>query len=176
MTIFELIRQEVTARQVAELYGMKFDRSGRGFCPWHDDGVHAALKFFADGSGCYCHACHNHGDTVALAAQMLGITDMEAAERIRQDFHLDQPIDGRPDPSTKVRAKRKRDAKAEFDKRWAYLCDIVHEAEARLAKYTPETIDAEFDVILGAMCKANQELDLMWEDMRCGRIGRIHSN
>ena len=66
MTIFELIREEVSARQVAELYGLRFDKSGRGFCPWHDDGKHAALKFFDDGRGCYCHACHMHGDAVSL--------------------------------------------------------------------------------------------------------------
>lgn len=173
MTIFELIHEEVTARQVARLYGMRFDRSGRGFCPWHDDGKHAALKFFDDGSHCYCHACHQYGDTVSLAAQMLGITDIEAAERIKADFHLDQPVDRRPDPSTMARRRRKRDEEAErkaaINKRWGYLCDVVHEADARLSTYTPETIDAEFDVILSARCKADLELNLLWEDMRSGR-------
>lgn len=171
MTIFELIREEVSARQVAELYGLRFDKSGRGFCPWHDDGKHAALKFFDDGRGCYCHACHMHGDAVSLAAQMLGLSEMEAAERIRQDFHLDTPIDNRPDPLTKVKAQKRRDAKAEFNRRWGYLCDVVHEADAKLAQYTPDTIDSEFDLLLGVRCKADQELNLMWEDVKHGRVG-----
>ena len=37
MTVFELVKQEVTAEDVARLYGLKFGRSGRATCPWHDD-------------------------------------------------------------------------------------------------------------------------------------------
>lgn len=174
MTIFELIGQEVTARQVAELYGLKIDRSGRGFCPWHDDGRHAALAFLPSGD-CYCHACHNHGDATDLAAQMLGVSKKEAAEQIRKDFRLDQPVDRRPNPATKIKRKKLEAARGAFDGRWGYLCEVVREADEKLAKYTPETIDAYFDLLLGARCKANDELDLMWEEMKCERSGRVHS-
>lgn len=168
MTIFEMVRSEVTARQAAELYGMKFDRSGRGFCPWHDDGKHPALQFFRDGF-CYCHSCHMSGDATALTAQMLGLPELEAAKRLQADFHLDTPYDKRPAPDTKLKAQQKRDAKAEFDREWGKLCEVVREADARLRQYTPETIDAEFDLILAAMCKANERLDLMWEEQKNGR-------
>lgn len=160
MTIFELIAEEVTAKQAAELYGLRIDRAGRGFCPWHNDGEHAALQFFPDGR-CYCHSCHKYGDAVDIAAQLLKKSPKEAAEIIRRDFHLDTPVDKRPDPSTKLRAKQRQDEKRKFDARWSELCNIVHEADAKLAKYTPETIDDEFDRLLVARCKANQELDLM---------------
>lgn len=175
MTVFELVRQEVTSKQAAELYGLRIDRAGRGFCPWHDDGEHAALQFFGDG-GCYCHSCHKSGDAVDITAKMLGLPMKEAAERLRKDFHLDTPTDDRPDPSTKFRAKQRQEAKAAFNKRWGYLCDVVREADARLAQYTPETADTTFDVILAARCKADQELNLMWEEMRNGRSRRVHTN
>lgn len=168
MTIFELVRQEVTARQAAELYGLKFDRSGRGFCPWHNDGRHPALQFFPDGR-CYCHSCHQYGDSTAITAQMLGLSEKAAAERIYQDFKLDMPFDRRPDPATKTKAQRQRDAKEALNRRWGHLCDVVREADARLAKYTPETADAEFDMILAAKCKAETELDILWEGMARGR-------
>ena len=123
------------------------------------------MQFFRDGR-CYCHSCHEYGDATALTAQILGLSAVKAAQRIRADFHLDQPVDRRPDPSTKAKAKRRRDEKAARDKRWNYLCDVVREADERLAKYTPQTANAEFDVILAARCNADLELDLMWEDMR----------
>ena len=165
MTVFELVRQEITAKQAAELYGLQFDRTGRGFCPWHDDGKHAALQFFADG-GCYCHSCHAYGDAIDITAAMLGLRPKSAARLLYKDFHLNQPVDKRPDPESKRKAKQRRDAKAAFNKRWSYLCDVVREADARLATYTPETIDAEFDVLLAARAKADTELDLMWESTK----------
>ena len=168
MTVFELVRQEITAKQAAELYGLKFDRTGRGFCPWHDDGRHAALQFFADG-GCYCHSCHAYGDAIDITAAMLGLRPKSAARLLYKDFNLNQPVDNRPDPSSKLKAKQKRDAKAAFNKRWNYLCDVVREADARLATYTPETIDAEFDLLHAARAKADTELDLMWENTKYGR-------
>lgn len=89
MTVFELVRQEVTAEAVARLYGLKFGRNVRAVCPWHSD-HHPDLAFSLNGTA-YCHACHAGGDAVALAAQILGLTPKEAAERLRSDFHLDQP-------------------------------------------------------------------------------------
>ena len=168
MTIIDLVRQEVTARQAAELYGLKFDRNGRGFCPWHNDGKHAALQFFQQGT-CYCHACHAHGDASDITAKLLGISVKAAAEQIRKDFHLDMPTDKRPDPKTKRRRKRENDAKRVQIQRWGKLCEVVREADERLARYTPDTIDAEFDLILEARCKADLELECMWEDMKHGR-------
>ena len=162
MTVFELVRQEITAKQAAELYGLRFDRAGRGFCPWHEDGKHAALQFFPDG-GCYCHSCHAYGDAIDITAAMLKLKPKLAAWLLYKDFHLNQPVDRRPNPETKRRAQQQRDAKAEFNKRWCYLCDVVHEAKAKLATYTPETIDAEFNMLLSVMAKADTELDLMWE-------------
>ena len=170
MNIFELIQREITAEQAGRLYGLKFAKNGRAFCPWHDDGKHPALAFY-DGH-CYCHACHNGGNAVNLTAQILGISNHKAALQLQQDFHLSQDVEYRSEPSTTVKHKpRKVNEREEFDKRWIYLCDVCHEAYDKLAKYTPDTIDDRFDLILGAMCSANQELDTMWEMIKDGRIG-----
>lgn len=169
MTVFELVRQEVTARQAAELYGLKIDKAGRGFCPWHNDGKHAALQFFPDG-GCYCHSCHVNGDATDITAQMLGITPKQAAWRLYRDFHLSQPVDSRPAPETALKAKQKRDEQAEKEKRYGYLCDVVREADARLEKFTAETENTEFWFLLEARSKADLELNLLWEDMKRERV------
>lgn len=167
MTIFELIRQEVTAEQVARLYGLKFDMTGRGFCPWHDDGRHAALKFYDNGT-CYCFACHKNGDAVDMAAELLGLKPIEAAQRIKQDFHLDKPIDGRPNPIPGKLRERKQDQIDRFNERWIDLCEWIQRMDKVLKEYTPETVDEWFDVCLKSKCKAQQELDLMWKRMKEG--------
>jgi hypothetical protein len=51
---------------------------------------------------------------------MLGVTAKDAAERLRQDFHLDTPTSRRPDPTTKVKAKQRRYENERFNKRWGF--------------------------------------------------------
>lgn len=172
MTVFELVRQEVTAEDAARLYGLRFGHSGRAFCPWHDDGKHPALKFLDSGT-CYCHACHAHGDATAITAQMLGITQKEAAERLRADFHLGTPTTSRPDPTTRAKAKQRRDAREQFNKRWGFLCDVVHEADAELPSYDKETAwdTPRFVAVLKARALADEQLNLMWETLIHERTG-----
>lgn len=162
MTLFELIKQEVTAREVAELYGMRISRN-KGYCPWHND-RHPSLHFYPDG-GCYCFVCNRAGDATDVAAALLGVSGVAAAEQIRRDFQLNQPVDKRPDVKKIAARKRK---KTEYEKkceRYAYLCDVIREADARLAQYTPETADAEFDVILAAKGKAETEMYCLFEEL-----------
>jgi len=87
-SIFELVKNRVSAREAAKFYGLRFDRTGnRAFCPWHDDGKHPALAFYDD--GCFCFACNRGGDSVALTAQILGLSQYEAAKRLASDFRID---------------------------------------------------------------------------------------
>ena len=37
MDVFRVVKDNVTARQVAEYYGMKIGRNGMACCPFHDD-------------------------------------------------------------------------------------------------------------------------------------------
>lgn len=37
MDVFRVVKDNVTARQVAEYYGMKISRNGMACCPFHDD-------------------------------------------------------------------------------------------------------------------------------------------
>ena len=167
MTIFELVKENVTARQAAERYGLRFDRTGRGFCPWHDDGRHAALQFFRDGC-CYCHSCHQGGDATALVAQMLGVSEKEAAKQICSDWALKGPITARPELTTQIKAKAEKALKSAFAARWKHLCEVVREADEKLATFSPETAGTEFEMILAARNRANEELDIMWEEIKDG--------
>ena len=225
MTVYELIRQNITARQVAEMYGLRIDRMGHALCPWHDD-HRPSMRFYPDGK-CWCFACNNGGDAVDLTSQMFGLAPDAAIEKLKTDFRLDLPTEQRKkrfDPRQKAikavkQAERERvkaweavrdfvgktespecqelmrlandadawlrfkefelkqledgyrpkqgkvysDADKAFNARWGYLCDVVREAEQRLSEYTPESAGTEFDLVLAAMCRANEELDVMQE-------------
>lgn len=171
MTVFEIVRQEVSAEAAARLYGLRFDRLGRGFCPWHEDGKHAALQFFDDG-GCYCHSCHTYGDATAITAQMLGLPPKAAAERIRTDFHLDIPTSNRPDPTTKAKAQQRRDEHDRFNRNWGFLCDAWHEANNELHRHDRDGEaawdDPRFVRALKARSRADDLLNMFWEERKHG--------
>lgn len=53
MNIFQEVKERVTARQVAERYGLKVRRNGMACCPFHND-KHPSMKI---DQNYYCFAC-----------------------------------------------------------------------------------------------------------------------
>ena len=151
MTLFDAIRERVTARDAAEVYGLYFGRNRRARCPWHDDD-NPDLTFYANGT-CYCHACHNGGDAVALTAQIFGLSMIEAAKKVNADFHLG--LDAEKPVSVIVRnqieqRRQEREKAVEAKRReWSFLCDVKHEAErqadAVVSKLKPNEFDKAWD-------------------------------
>lgn len=169
--LFELLRAETAAEDAARFYGLEFGKNKRARCPWHDD-HHPDLRFYPDGS-CFCFACGAGGDAVALTAQVLGLSMIDAAKQLAHDFGIAE-INDRPDPAMiekrKQQRQRERDrreaAKRDFNRRWGRLCDIVREADQELRRFTdPETAweNPRFVAVLTARTRANEQLDLMWE-------------
>ena len=62
MTLFEQVKECVTARQAAEHYGIKVKRNGMACCPFHKD-RHPSMK--AD-KIYHCFACGVGGDNTAI--------------------------------------------------------------------------------------------------------------
>ena len=87
MSIFKEIKEHLTARQVAENYGLKVTGNGMACCPFHDD-KHPSMKI---DSGYYCFGCGAHGDAIGYVAQLFGLSQYEAACKVIEDFSL--PID-----------------------------------------------------------------------------------
>lgn len=64
MNIFQEMKERVTARQVAERYGLKVSRNGMSCCPFHND-KHPSMKIDRN---YYCFACGAKGDAVNYVA------------------------------------------------------------------------------------------------------------
>ena len=166
-SLFDAIRQHVTARAAAELYGLKVVRSGRALCPWHDDHK-PDLAFYED--RCYCHACHNGGDAVALVAQMFGLSMLDSAKKINADFRLGLDADTLL-KQTGPTVTQKRQWQREHDRtHWAVLCDVVREADARLQKLDSDRDKAwdnpQFVTALEARSRADLILESMWTEAK----------
>lgn len=91
MTLFEQVKECVTARQAAEHYGIKVKRNGMTCCPFHKD-RHPSMK--AD-KIYHCFACGVGGDAIDFTARLFGISQYEAAKKMIEDFGLDIKIEDR---------------------------------------------------------------------------------
>ena len=163
-TLFETIRQKVTARQAADLYGLPVNRYGKALCPWHND-KNPSLSFDKRTGRCKCFSCNAGGGAVDLAAALLHISPLEAAKRIDADFSLHCEDAQNKPPSPKGEISQTHYKREEESKQYSVLCDKQHILRNILAKYTPETSENsdEFWTALQELAKVQTEL-LMMED------------
>ena len=112
MNIFQKLKERVTARQVAERYGLKVSRNGMTRCPFHND-KHPSMKI---DQNYYCFACGAKGDAVNYVAVLFGLSQFEAAKKINDDFSLGISIENtgiRRKQNSGVREKEKIPTKEE---------------------------------------------------------------
>ena len=112
MNIFQEMKERVTARQVAERYGLKVSRNGMTRCPFHND-KHPSMKI---DQNYYCFACGAKGDAVNYVVVLFGLSQFEAAKMINDDFSLGISIENtgiRRKQNSGVREKEKIPTKEE---------------------------------------------------------------
>ena len=165
MSLFESIRENVTARQAAEYYGLQVNRNGMACCPFHND-KHPSMKL---DSRFHCFGCQADGDAVDYVGRLFGLNAKEAAYKIANDFHI--PIEPRKKESMKeqnARIRNAREKELEMNIRRAYaeelrqfrlkiseILRILHDWEIKYAptkeQWNTETIDKRF--IVAIHCK-----------------------
>lgn len=146
MTVFEAARQ-ADCVQAAEKLGIRTRRSGGkayACCLFHAERT-PSLCLYPDSGGFYCFGCHAHGDAVALYAQALSLSPLEAAKRVCADFGYDYDRRGKrgsylpgkaPALNVRTLAKRLDDWREE---KVRALLETQRAAEARM-----EQIEARF--------------------------------
>ena len=82
MNIFEAVKENVTAYDVATMIGLKPNRSKMVCCPFHDD-RHPSMKV---DTRYYCFGCGAKGDAIDFASNYYGISLKDAAEKLAADF------------------------------------------------------------------------------------------
>ncbi|MFQ7107176.1 MAG: CHC2 zinc finger domain-containing protein [Neglectibacter timonensis] len=65
--VFEAVKQSVTTRQAALVYGISVGRNGMACCPFHDD-RHPSMKV---DRRFHCFACQADGDVIDFTSRLL---------------------------------------------------------------------------------------------------------
>lgn len=95
--IYEYIKERITARQAAELYGFEVNRHGMMCCPFHQD-RHPSAK--AD-ERFHCFVCGIDDDAIGFTSRLFSLSSYEAAKKLAADFGVsfpDQHFKKRPNP------------------------------------------------------------------------------
>ena len=138
-SVFEVVKQSVTAREAAELYGIAVGRGGMACCPFHDD-RHPSMKV---DTRFHCFGCGADGDVIDFTARLYDLSPKEAAEKLAQDFGLS--YDSKTPPRRSY-VRQKSEAQVRKEKRehgWRVLTDYYHLLRKWEADYSPKTADED---------------------------------
>ena len=138
-SVFEVVKQSVTARGAAELYGIAVGRGGMACCPFHDD-RHPSMKV---DTRFHCFGCGADGDVIDFTARLYDLSPKKAAEKLAQDFGLSYDSKALPRRSY---VRQKSEAQVRKEKRehgWRVLTDYYHLLRKWEADYSPRTPDED---------------------------------
>ena len=138
--LFEVVKQSVTVREAAELYGIEVKRGGMACCPFHDD-RHPSMKLNEEYF--YCFGCGATGDVIDFTARLYDLSPKEAAEKLALDFGL--AYDSQATPRRRY-VRQKTEAQKLKEKRehgWRVLADYYHLLRKWETDYSPKTPDED---------------------------------
>ena len=138
-SVFEVVKQSVTAREAAELYGIAVGRGGMACCPFHDD-RHPSMKV---DTRFHCFGCGADGVVIDFTARLYDLSPKGAAEKLAQDFGLSYDSKA---PIRRSYVRQKTEAQVRKEKRehgWRVLTDYYHLLRKWEADYSPKTADED---------------------------------
>ncbi len=160
MNIFELVKGSVTPAQAAETYGLKVTHDSRCCCPFHND-HHPSMKLNEDYF--YCFTCHASGDVTKLTAQLLGLSQFDAAKKLANDFQLNinsTPAENQT-PAPRNKHLKERDARKELSHLLVHLKSIKLES-------APLNPDDNFDERFIQACLMTESVQYLADTLSFG--------
>ena len=164
MNVFAVVKDNVTARQVAMQYGIKINRSGLACCPFHKDktpSMKMAKRY-------YCFGCGDTGDAIDFVAKYFGLAPKEAAMKIASDFGLNYDATNRAPPK-KIAPRKTPEQILDEEQRQCFrvLSDYYHLLRKWKTEYAPKSMDEElhpcFVEALQNISKVEYQLDTLLE-------------
>ena len=138
-SVFEVVKQSVTVREAAEMYGIAVGRGGMACCPFHDD-RHPSMKV---DTRFHCFGCGADGDVIDFTARLYDLSPKEAAEKLALDFGL--AYDSQAPPRRRY-VRQKSEVQKLKEKRehgWRVLTDYYHLLRKWETDYSPKTPDED---------------------------------
>ncbi len=144
MNVFKAVKQSVTARQAAEMYGIKVRRNSMACCPFHND-KNPSMKL---DKRYHCFGCQADGDAIDFTACLFGLNSKEAALKLAADFSIVFDAKGHDPPGRKkVKPKIREELRyrqAE-QKCFRVLSDYYHLLYRWEQDYAPKTPEEEWN-------------------------------
>lgn len=141
MNIFEAVKESVTARHAAEMYGIWVNRSGMVLCPFHDD-KHPSMKV---DKRFHCFGCQADGDVIDFVAKLYGLSNLGAAMKLAADFGISYDNKRRASHHS---VKRKLSEELQFRQSELQCCRILSDYNHLLEKwkieYAPKETEEEW--------------------------------
>lgn len=115
----EIVKQTLTAREVAEYYGIHVTDKGFCCCPFHVEKT-PSMKLYRGQGGFYCFGCGKNGDIITFVQLLFNIDFKTALFKLCTDFNV-QCDDLHANKNNGIQAKleglkRKREEQAELFK------------------------------------------------------------
>lgn len=167
MNVFEIVKENVTARQAAEAYGLKVGRTGMVCCPFHSD-KSPSMKL---DERYYCFGCGATGDAVDLTAKLFGIGLREAAVKLAEDFGLN--YDSRQKPSVRPRIREPTpEQKYQKEENHCYkvLTDYFHLLREWEKKYAPKQPDEEWNPLFAEALHRKNYIEYLLDILLYGSL------
>ena len=168
MNVFDAVKQSVTTRQAAELYGVKVRRNNMASCPFHKDKTPSMKvdKRF------HCFGCGADGDVIDFVSRLYGISSLEAAQKIASDFGISYDVKSAVTKPKKIIC-RKTDAQifAEAEQRcFRVLSDYYHLLKKWEIDYAPSIDDETWHPLFVEALQKKSHLEYLLDILVFGEI------
>lgn len=168
MNVFDVVKQSVTTRQAAEMYGLKIRRNNMVSCPFHNDRT-PSMKV---DNRFHCFGCGADGDVIDFVSRLYGISNLEAAQKTASDFGISydtKPVKSKP----KKVISKKTDAQiyAEAEQRcFRVLSDYYHILKKWEMDYAPSMDDETWHPLFMEALQKKFHLEYLLDILVLGEI------
>ncbi len=166
MGIFDEVKNQVTTRAVMEQAGIVFNRSNMCKCPFHQDKT-ASMKVKPNDKKYFCFGCGEKGDAIDFVSKYYGLSPLDAAMKIAEDFSIAYDDKMRSPPKPLKREKSPAQILAEASTRtFRVLSDYLHLLKKWKRDFPPkiaDDIDDRYIEAVQTIPKLEYQLDiLLW--------------
>ena len=140
-SIFDQIKDRISAREAAERYGFEINKYGKTLCPFHED-HDPSMKIDRN---FVCFGCGKKGDVITFTSLLFHLSPYEASRKLARDFSLKA---GPLPPVQSVKRKRKTE-RSEIEKAAEHAATVYRKCLRLLdqwrVRYAPKITDEEYD-------------------------------
>lgn len=155
---FQIIRNSIPMRRVAEFYGLKINHKGFIKCPFHGSGAERtpSLQIYDGFRGFYCRGCGTGGDVTKFVELYEGVTQKDAALLLSERFNV--PVSDNGEVPEEVYAKAMETVSK-------INSELIHQSQIRAELRQISTLMHGYRVLVDSMVPFSDE----W----CGAVDEI---